>query len=219
MAQAACVVALTAYKSEALRDADVLLPIAPFTETSGTFMSMEGRVQSFAAAAKPLGECRPGWKVLRVLGNLLGLEGFSYDSSEQVKDEIFGGEKPSKVVWNRLNNNLRHLVEIDVKASSKALRRIGEIPLYQSDAIVRRAPSLQKAGKSAVGFVAMNGAMLKRLGLQQGDTALLTQSGASIHLPVQTDERVRDNCVRLPACAETAAMGDLYGDIMVEKVA
>jgi NADH-quinone oxidoreductase subunit G len=219
MAQAGCVVALTAYKSDALRDADVLLPIAPFTETSGTFMSMEGRVQSFAAAVKPLGECRPGWKVLRVLGNLLGLEGFSYDSSEQVKDEIFGGEKPSKVVWNRLNNNLRHLVEIDAKANSKALRRIGEIPLYQSDAIVRRAPSLQKAGKSAVGFVAMNGASLKKLGLQQGDTARLTQSGASIQLLVQPDERVRDNCVRLPVCAETAAMGDLYGEIMVEKVA
>jgi NADH-quinone oxidoreductase subunit G len=219
MAQAGCVVALTAYKSDALRDADVLLPIAPFTETSGTFMSMEGRVQSFAAAVKSLGECRPGWKVLRVLGNLLGLEGFSYDSSEQVKDEIFGGEKPSKVVWNRLNNNLRHLVEIDAKANSKALRRIGEIPLYQSDAIVRRAPSLQKAGKSAVGFVAMNGASLKKLGLQQGDTARLTQSGASIQLLVQPDERVRDNCVRLPVCAETAAMGDLYGEIMVEKVA
>ena len=218
MAQAGCVVALTAYKSDALRDADVLLPIAPFTETSGTFMSMEGRVQSFAAAVKSLGECRPGWKVLRVLGNLLGLEGFSYDSSEQVKDEIFGGEKPSKVVWNRLNNNLRHLVEIDAKANSKALRRIGEIPLYQSDAIVRRAPSLQKAGKSAVGFVAMNGASLKKLGLQQGDTARLTQSGASIQLLVQLDERVRDNCVRLPVCAETAAMGDLYGEIMVEKV-
>jgi NADH-quinone oxidoreductase subunit G len=177
MLQAGCVVALTAYKSDALRDADVLLPIAPFTETSGTFMSMEGRVQSFAAAVKPLGECRPGWKVLRVLGNLIGLEGFVYDSSEQVKDEIFGGEKPSKVVWNRLNNNLRHLVEIDVKSSSKALRRIGEIPLYQSDATVRRAPSLQKAGMSAVGFVAMNGASLKKLGLRQGDAASRLRGG------------------------------------------
>jgi NADH-quinone oxidoreductase subunit G len=217
MAQAGCVVALAAYKSDALRDADVLLPIAPFTETSGTFMSMEGRVQSFSAAVKPQGECRPGWKVLRVLGNLLGLEGFDFDSSEQVKNEIFGGEKPSKVVWNRLNNNLRHLVEIDVQTSGKALRRIGEIPLYQSDAIVRRAPSLQKAGRTAHGYIAMNGVLLSKLGLKVGDMAQVAQSGASVQLPVRLDDQLLDHCVRVPMCAATASLGDLYGEITVEK--
>ena len=67
MEKAECVVALTSFKSQALENADILLPIAPFTETSGTYMSMEGRVQSFAAAVKPLGECRPAWKVLRAV--------------------------------------------------------------------------------------------------------------------------------------------------------
>ncbi|HQR51385.1 MAG TPA: NADH-quinone oxidoreductase subunit NuoG [Methylophilaceae bacterium] len=215
--QTGCVVALTAYKSDALRDADVLLPIAPFTETSGTFMSMEGRVQSFAAAVKPLGECRPGWKVLRVLGNLLGLEGFDYDSSEQVKNEIFGGEKPSRVVWNRLNNNLRHLVEVNVRIKSGVLQRVGEIPLTQSDAIVRRAPSLQKAGAASLDFVAMNSVLLARLGLQAGDTARVTQSGASVDLPVRRDDGISDDSVRVPVCAATAALGDLYGEITVEK--
>ena len=66
----------------------MLLPIAPFTETSGTFVNAEGRVQSFNGVVKPLGEARPAWKVLRVLGNLLGLAGFDYDSSEEVRDEI-----------------------------------------------------------------------------------------------------------------------------------
>jgi NADH-quinone oxidoreductase subunit G len=182
-------------------------------------MSMEGRVQSFAAAVKPLGECRPGWKVLRVLGNLLGLEGFDFDSSEQVKDEIFGGEKPSKVVWNRLNNNLRHLVEVDVKANSNVLRRIGEVPLYQSDAIVRRAPSLQKAGKTSFGYAAMNAVMMNRLGLQAGDLVLVQQAGNSIKLPIRQDDRVLDQCVRVPLSADTAQLGDLYGEITVEKVA
>jgi len=219
MAQADFVVALTAYKSDTLHDADVILPIAPFTETSGTLMSMEGRVQSFAAAVRPLGECRPGWKVLRVLGNLLGLEGFEFDSSEQVKQEIFGGEKPSKVVWNKLNNNLRHLTEVNVKAGSIALQRIGEVPLYGSDAVVRRAPSLQKTGKSSVGIAAMNSALMARLGLQDGDTVRVKQTGDGVKLPLRRDDRVVDNCVRVPVCAETALLGDLYGEITVEKVA
>ncbi len=217
MAQADFVVALTPFKSFALNDADVMLPVAPFTETSGTFMSMEGRVQSFAAAVKPLGECRPGWKVLRVLGNLLGLEGFDFDSSEAVKNEIFGGEKPSKVVWNKLNNNLRHLVEVDVKATSTALRRIGEIPLYQSDAIVRRSLPLQKAGQSSVGMAAMNSALMQKLGLQEGDLVRVKQDAEAVKLPVRLDDRVYDNCVRVPVCAETARLGDLYGEISVEK--
>ena len=84
------VVALSAYKHHALNYADVLLPIAPFSETSGTFVSTEGRVQSFKGTVKPLGDSRPAWKVLRVLGNLLAVPGFDYDSSEAVRDEALG---------------------------------------------------------------------------------------------------------------------------------
>ena len=62
--------------------ADVLLPITPYTETSGTFVNSEGRVQSFNGVVRPLGDARPGWKVLRVLGNLLSVPGFDYESSE-----------------------------------------------------------------------------------------------------------------------------------------
>jgi len=144
MAKAECVVALTAYKSQALENADILLPIAPFTETSGTYMSMEGRIQSFQAVTKPLGECRPAWKVLRVLANTLGLEGFDFNSSEEVKNKIFNGEKPSAVAWRSLNNNLKELVEIQVNIKKEGLQRIGEVPQYESDPIVRRSPPLQK---------------------------------------------------------------------------
>src|SRR5699024_3347484 len=69
-------VSLTPYRSAAEDWADVMLPITPFTETSGTFINAEGRIQSFKGAAAPYGEARPGWKVLRVLGNLFQLEGF-----------------------------------------------------------------------------------------------------------------------------------------------
>jgi len=82
MSTADMVVALSAYKHHATDYADVLLPIGPFSETSGTFVNTEGLVQSFKGAVKPLGEARPAWKVLRVLGNLLDVPGFDYDSSD-----------------------------------------------------------------------------------------------------------------------------------------
>jgi NADH-quinone oxidoreductase subunit G len=83
------VVNLTSFKSNL---GDVLLPIAPFTETAGTFVSTEGRVQGFHAAVRPLGEARPAWKVLRVLGTMLGLPGFEYETVEQVRDACLGGK-------------------------------------------------------------------------------------------------------------------------------
>ena len=218
MAQAECVVALTAYKSEALRDAHVLLPIAPFTETSGTFMSMEGRVQSFAAVTKPQGECRPGWKVLRVLGNTLGLAGFDFDSSEQVKDAIFGGEKPSKVVWRTLNNNLRELIEITVKIKTDCLQRVGEIPQFQVDPIVRRSPPLQKTRHKAPAIAAMHGEQLVKLGLTDGQLVSVRQNDGSLILPVRRDDRVPLGVVRVIAGdSATLALGDLMGEIFVEE--
>src|SRR3989338_3317238 len=102
MSAADMVVALSAWKHHATDYADVLLPIAPFTETYGTFVSTEGRVQSFNGAVKPLGEARPAWKVLRVLGNLLDVSGFDYDSSEAVRDEVLASQN----VADKLNNHV-----------------------------------------------------------------------------------------------------------------
>src|ERR1700693_6449665 len=97
-------VALSAFRHGA-DYADVLLPIAPFTETSGTFVNAEGRAQSFNGTVKPLGEARPAWKVLRVLGNLLGLSGFDYETSEAIRDEVIGANAPTDAdLLPRLNN-------------------------------------------------------------------------------------------------------------------
>ena len=101
------VVMMNAYKSRAVLEgnyADVLLPIAPFTETSGTFINTEGRVQSFNGVVAPLADTRPAWKVLRVLGNMLELDGFDYDTPEQVRADILPA---GSNVSARLNNNLR----------------------------------------------------------------------------------------------------------------
>lgn len=219
MAQAECVVALTAFKSAALEHADVLLPIAPFTETSGTFMSMEGRVQSFQAVTKPLGECRPAWKVLRVLANTLGLQGFEFDSSEQVKDAIFNGEKPSAVVWRSLNNNLKELVEIEVKIKSPGLQRVGEVPQYESDPIVRRSAPLQKTKYNIKPMARMNAEDMRVLALVEGDTVLAKQDKGSAVLTVRLDSHVAKGCVRVTASHEdTIGLGDLMGDISIEKI-
>lgn len=218
MEKAECVVALTSFKSQALENADILLPIAPFTETSGTFMSMEGRVQSFAAAVKPLGECRPAWKVLRVLANTLGLQGFDFETSEEVKDKLFEGEKPSAVVWRSLNNNLKELVEIQVNIKHDGLQRIGEVPQNESDPIVRRAASLQKTKYNIRPMARMRAEQIAALGLVDGDIVLAKQDKGSAVLKVKLDNHVAMGCVRIAASHElTTGLGDLMGDITLEK--
>ena len=218
MEKAECVIALTAYKSSALDNADVLLPIAPFTETSGTRMSMEGRVQSFAAAVKPLGEARPAWKVLRVLANTLSLEGFNFDSSEQVKTEIFGGEKPSTVVWNRLNNNLRILFDVKVQEKTNVLQRLGEVPQYRMDSVVRRSSPLNKTKQVAEPVAGMNAKLMAALGVQEGDLVEVKQGIGSAKLKVKLDARLAKGTVRVPTGYDiTASLGELMGEIEVTK--
>ena len=220
MAKAECVIALTAYKSAALENADILLPIAPFTETSGSFMSMEGRVQSFQAVTRPLGECRPGWKVLRVLANTLGLPGFDYNSSEEVKNAIFNGEKPSAVVWRSLNNNLKELVEIQVNIKKEGLQRIGEVAQHAFDPIVRRSPPLQKTKYNIRPMARMHADQLAELGLQDGDIVVACQNQGRAILKVRVDNHVAKGCVRVAAAHPlTAGLGDLMGDITIEKAA
>jgi len=217
------VVALTAYKNPALLEsADVLLPVVPFTETSGTFVSTEGRVQSFAAAVKPLGEARPAWKVLRVLGNLLALEGFDYESSEQVRDEALAGDIVAKLN-NQLTGSHPHpnlLPEGEgamVKGARFDLQRIGDVSAYHADAIVRRAASLQ-LGHGAVNCAWMNGSLLSKLGISDGDMLKVSQGAGSAALKAVCDDKLPENCVRVAAgSAATATLGGLFDEIKVER--
>jgi NADH-quinone oxidoreductase subunit G len=131
------VVAATPYLTDELKSvAHVLLPIGTFAETSGTYVNLEGQWQSFAGAAVPVGEARPGWKVLRVLGNLLGLEGFDALSSEEVRDQL-------RLVVERNAAPIAPAAPI-VAASPRGDVTATDLPMYQSDAIVRRATALQK---------------------------------------------------------------------------
>ncbi len=137
--KAEMVVSLSPFKAN-MAFSDVLLPIAPFTETSGTFINAEGRVQSFHAVVKPLGETRPAWKVLRVLANLLGVPGFDFQSSQEVLAQVCGlpdaGEPllPARI----LNNTTQAQVDLSPAAVAPVVAGI-----YALDGLVRRAASLQ----------------------------------------------------------------------------
>ncbi|MDH6165634.1 NADH-quinone oxidoreductase subunit G [Variovorax boronicumulans] len=132
------VVTLSPFKAN-LEFSDVLLPIAPFTETPGTFVNAEGRVQGFHAVVKPQGEARPAWKVLRVLANLLGLPGFAFESTAEVLKTVQALEEGGNVPASALNNATAE----NAIASNGATAAPVVASIYQLDSIVRRAPSLQ----------------------------------------------------------------------------
>lgn len=216
LAAAEFTVALSAYKHKALDYADVMLPIAPFTETAGTFINMEGRVQRIHGVVKPRDGARPAWKVFRVLGNLLRLEGFDQDTADAVARDALGDDAQAAV--NSLLNNSVSPIALDFAAADAKLHRIGEVPLYQSDAIVRRAPSLQHTHDAALPAAHMAGGLISRLGLEPGGMAAVHQGHEVITLKVAQDDRLPDNCVRIAAGHPvTAELGPMFGEISVER--
>ncbi len=218
-AAAELVVALTSFRSAVDRHATVMLPIAPFTETSGTFVNAEGRAQSFNGCVKPRGETRPAWKVLRVLGNLLGLDGFDFESSEAVRTEITGGatDLSSRFAPRAVAAAPAPTVADVVDG---ALERIADVPIYFTDPLVRRSAPLQETHDAAPPRVRANGRALAAHGLESGDTVRVAMGGASCELVCRLDERVADGCVAISvAHPSTAALPASFGPVSLEKVA
>jgi NADH-quinone oxidoreductase subunit G len=221
LAGADTVIALSAYRSPELLDtADCLLPIAPFTETAGTFVNCAGTVQSFTGVVRPRGDARPAWKVLRVLGNLLGLAGFDQESADQVRVRALGTD-----VSARLSNAIAAADAggMPAASASTALERVADVPVYGSDPIVRRAPSLQLTRDAAPPRARMNAATLTRLALAAGDTVRVRQSlgdagqGEAL-LEAAFDAGVADGVVRIAAAhAGTSRLGSMFGEIVVER--
>ncbi|MDH3870788.1 MAG: NADH-quinone oxidoreductase subunit NuoG [Gammaproteobacteria bacterium] len=207
------VVALAPWASEAMKaNADVLLPIGPFTETSGTFVNAEGRWQSFAGVASPYANSRPGWKVLRVLGNLLELEGFDYTSSEQVRDELRRRVDAASATIGSAQG------AVAAAATISGLERIGDVPIHSADALVRRAASLQQTPDAARASVRLCAAQAGQSGVGDADTIRVLQGDSSITLAVEIDERVPAGCVWLPAAIPaTIGLGPSYGPVTIER--
>jgi len=215
MRTARLVVALSAFKGREMDYAHVMLPIAPFTETSGTFVSTEGRVQSYFAAVRPLGEARPAWKVLRVLGSLLGLAGFGYESAEQVREECLQGKDLATLFSNRTSV----AAGSPARAAAAGLERIADVPIYFTDALARRSPPLQKTRDAQPPKAWMNSKLMQSLGVSTGQPVRVKQAQGEARLAAALDERLPDGCVRVAAAhPSTAALGPMFGSLAIEKL-
>ena len=215
LAGAEMVVAMSPFK-HGMDYADVLLPVSPFTETAGTFVNCEGRAQSFNGTVRPLGETRPAWKVLRVLGNLLGLTGFDYETSEAIRDEALG--KGNTDLSAKLNNAAKLAPEAGKYASAGQLERVTDVPVYFTDALARRSEPLQRTAASNAPLVSLSKAVAEQLGVKAGDTVKVSQGSGSAVLVADVDAGLPSNAVRVAAGHRAvASLGAMFGDIKVEK--
>ncbi len=209
-------VVLSAYRNATTEKAHVILPIVPFTETAGTFVNMEGRAQSFNGVVKPQGDARPGWKVLRMLGSLLELQGFTADTIEDVRKEV----APDLAAWARAGlGNAAQAFKWNARVPSGAMERVAEFGIYAGDPIVRRSPALARTTDSKAARAArMNAATMGRVGVAEGAQVRVRQGGGEAILPVMLDKALPDNTVRIArGIAETAALGG-EGHITLEPV-
>jgi NADH-quinone oxidoreductase subunit G len=212
------VVSLSLFNNPVLEQhADVILPMVPFTETSGSYINVTGEWQRFNGVATPFEEARPAWKVLRVLGNLFHLAGFDHTSTEEVHDEI------KNLVSNTLPGTMTdtpvNIVKLTAPDESD-LYRLGGIPLYAVDSLVRRAKSLQAAQPILEGNVAsvwIHPTAGERLGMQQGAFVTVKQKNGHVRLPVTFDERLPLRGVFIAGgIAETSGLSELFGSVVIE---
>lgn len=205
MLGAELVIMLSAFYDESMRDyADIILPIAPYAETSGTYVNVDHQWQTCKGQIKPHGAARPAWKILRVLGNLLQCEQFDYASSEDVLNEI-------KLLAVKNPDMQRQPYCPDgLPSYQSGLTRVGEWPLYRSDMIVRHAEALQECAAADVVGIRVHPSTIERLNLT-GDTATVSQGEIKIRLPLIKDKRVAPDLVWIVnAMPETSDLGHAF---------
>ncbi len=208
------VVCFSAYLTDTMKSyADVILPIGLNAETSGTYVNAEGVWQSFQGAVKPMEEVRPGWKVLRVMGNLFELDGFAYLSSEEVRNEV-----ESLVGSPKYNAALEWHCPDKLAAAPSGLQRIGYLPIYAVDPQVRRAQPLQQTKDAMLAAAYMNSTTAAQQKLSEAESVTVRQGEASSSLQVVIDEGVPDNCVFIPVAVDgSETLGCSFGAIELQK--
>ncbi len=194
--------------------ADVLLPVAPFSETAGTFVNCEGRAQSFKGVTAPYGETRPAWKLLRVLGTLLGLPGFELDSAEAVRAAAL--PSPADIA-----SRLRNATAVDIATpvpSVSAFERVADVPIYFADPLARRSPPLQQTADAAPPRARMNAVTLAQLGADEGTQVKVMQGRGEAVLTAVADAGVPAGVVRIAAAhPATCGLEGLSGPVRVER--
>lgn len=211
LSQAEIVVACASFNNPVLMNyAQVILPIGTLGETSGTFINVEGKWQSFTGAVQARAETRPGWKVLRALANFFDLPGFDQSSSEEVRDEL----KALKV-----HHHTDRLFQ-DINLNRKEhLVRLSSWPIYQVDSLVRHAEALQLTPINAHPSAHIHENLAKQLNLKAGENILVTQGTISVVLPLIVDSRIPEQAVYIPSgFSETAKLNASFSEISLARV-
>jgi NADH-quinone oxidoreductase subunit G len=212
------VIAISAFDSPDLREyADIILPLAAFSETPGTYINTEGRWQEFQAAVTPFADARPGWKILRVIANGFGLSGFDYFSSGEILNEV-----------QRLCADIQFSNSIDITSAAvikesganpaSGFIRISDIPIYAGDPLLRRSVPLQQTQDAMLAkSAAMNSETARKNGLALAQTATVTQNGEMATFPLRIDEGIPDNCISIGlGIPGSEKLGAAFGNIEVK---
>ncbi len=207
------VISLSTFRTEAMAEyAEVILPIAAFAETEGTFVNLSGNRQGFEAAAPPLADSRPAWRVLRVLGNLFELTGFEQETIDDVRAGL-GEPSPAGAPGWPLPQRLPEPDDL-----GGGLERIAPVPIYAADALVRRSRPLQATRDAQLAGVSLSPATLEHLGVENGEPVEVRQGGGGVVLDVVADGRTPDGCAFLPAgIPAVAALGPGDRPVAIHK--
>jgi len=190
--------------------AKLSLPTVTFAETSGSYINAEGRWQSFQGASKPLSEARPAWKVLRVLGNLCGVSGFDYTSSEEVLAEL------QNACVQVTPDNTPDLSKPLDPFYFDGLLRVADVPIYAVDALVRRAHSLQQSPLARPAEVRLHSEVAAALGIAGREQVQVRRNGVAVDLPLVLDDSIPKGCAWIPAGLNASiALGPAVGPVVI----
>ncbi|MEP7064239.1 MAG: NADH-quinone oxidoreductase subunit NuoG [Betaproteobacteria bacterium] len=194
--------------------ADVLLPVSPFTETAGTFVNCEGRAQKFNGVVKPMAATRPAWKVLRVLGTLLDLPGFDFETIDDVRSALV----PAQHAISAKLGNARVIALAAPAPATNGVERVADVPIYFSDAIVRRAPSLQLTADARAPRARMHRSLFESLGLAEGAQVKVKQGRGEAVLSAVIDPAIPPGVVAVSAAhPSTCHLEGMTGAVSVER--
>ncbi len=213
LGQAQTVIAMATHDSEALREqADILLPVATLGETAGTLVNAEGRWQTFAGVGQPQGEARPAWRLLRVLANVLNLDGFEYQAPDEIHNELQALAGQARAVR-------ADTAQTPSPLALEGMQRVGYPAMFGVDALTRHAASLQATEHAEAAAALINPADAKALSVSDGALVQVTQGQAQQVLPARLTEVMPRGSVWVPAGVEnTAGLGALIGAVQVAAV-
>lgn len=222
MQEADFVVIFTPYLSADMREyADVVIPIATFAETDGTYVNTEGRWQSVTKAVPAPEEIRSGWKVLRALANKLGYEDVQYHSSQEVRDELKSQcASLENFTSNLVNFNSVTLSGLEARDDDRTLYRVSSTPVYAVDNIVRRADSLQATVHAQQVYVSICSQQAAELGIDKKDKMVRVKQGENVFsLPLFINDNLPMQCVWIEkSTLELDELGDAISPVELQRV-